>query len=80
MKKIISIVFAFATIFSFAQCSKNSGNDISNADRRAQVISELMDNDAYMKEVMTAMKTKHGETIVSTSSDMMKEDQVTREK
>ena len=59
MKKIVTIVFAVATIFSFTQCSNNSGNDISNADNRVKVISELMDNDVYMNEVMTAMKTKH---------------------
>ena len=73
-KKILTIVFAVATIFSFTQCSNNSVNDISNADHRAKVISELMNNDAYMKEVMTALKTKHGAAMVSTSCDMMKED------
>ena len=46
MKKIITIVFAFATIFSFMQCSNNSGNEINKADHRAKVISELMNNDA----------------------------------
>lgn len=74
MKKVLTIVFAFATIFSFTQCSSNSGNQISDADHRAKVISELMDNDAYMNEVMAAMRTKHGETIASTSLHMMKED------
>jgi hypothetical protein len=77
MKKIITIVFAVATIFSFTQCSNNSSNEITNADNRAKVISELMDNPAYMQEVMTAMKTKHGEAIVSTSCDMMKDDKET---
>lgn len=77
MKKIVTIILVVATIFSFTQCSNNSSNQISNADHRAKVISELMDNDAYMKEVMTAMKTKHGEAIVSTSCDMMKGDKAT---
>jgi hypothetical protein len=77
MKRIVTIVFAVATIFSFTQCSNNSGNEISNADNRAKVISELMDNPTYMQEVMTAMKTKHGEAIVSTSCDMMKDDKET---
>jgi hypothetical protein len=77
MKKIITIVFAVATIFSFTQCSNNSSNEITNADNRAKVISELMDNPAYMQEVMTAMKTKHGEALVSTSCDMMKDDKET---
>ncbi len=74
MKNVITIVFAVATIFSFTQCSKNSVNDISNAGHRAKVITELMDNPAYMQEVMTAMKAKHGDAIASTSCDMMKED------
>ena len=74
MKKITTILFAVATVFSFTQCSNNSGNEISNADNRAKVISELMDNPTYMQEVMTAMKTKHGDAMASTSYDMMKED------
>lgn len=80
MKNIITIVFALATIFSFTQCSNSSNNEISNSDNRAKVISELMDNPTYMQEVMTAMKTKHGEAIVSTSCDMMKDDKATCEK
>ena len=74
MNKVMTIVFAVATIFSFMQCSNNSVNEISNAGHRARVISELMENPTYMHEVMTAMKTKHSETIVSTSCDMMKDD------
>ena len=35
-----------------------------------------MDNDTYMKEVMVAMKAKHGDAIASNSGDMMKEDKV----
>jgi hypothetical protein len=72
--KIITIVLAVATIFSFSQCSNSSNNEISNGDSRAKVIAELMDNPNYMQEVMTAMKTKHGEAIATTSGDMMKED------
>ena len=78
--KIVTIAIVFATIFSFTQCSNNSSNDLSNANTRAKVILELMDNPTYMQEVMTAMKTKHGEAIVSTSCDMMKDDKATCEK
>jgi hypothetical protein len=39
-----------------------------------------MDNPTYMNEVMTAMKSKHGEAIVSTSCEMMKDDKATCEK
>lgn len=74
MKKITTILFAVATMFSFTQCSNNSSNDISNAGNRAKVITELMANDAYMQEVMVAMKAKHGDAVASTSCNMMKED------
>ncbi len=74
MKKITTILFAVTVIFSFTQCSNNSGNEISNADNRAKVITELMDNDTYMKEVMVAMKAKHSDAIASNSFDMMHED------
>ena len=73
------IILTVATIFSFTQCTNSSANkDYSNADTRAKLISELLDNDIYMKEVMVAMKAKHGEAIASTSYDMMKEDEATR--
>ena len=75
MKKITTTLFAVATIFSFTQCSNSSADKLcSNADTRAKVITELMDNDVYMKEVMVAMKARHGGAIASTSCDMMKED------
>ncbi len=75
MNKIIIItIIALGAIFSFVQCGNNSGNEINNADVRARVISELMDNENYFKEVMDAMKSKHGEAMVSTSYDMMQTD------
>lgn len=74
MKNIFTIIFAVATMFSFTQCSNNSVNDISNADHRAKVISEMMDDPTYMQEVMTALQTKHGDAMASASYDMMKED------
>ena len=75
MKQIVTVLFAVAVMFSFTQCTNSSVDKLcSNADTRAKVITELMDNDAYMKEVMVAMKAKHGDAIASTSFDMMKED------
>lgn len=78
--KILTIVFAVATMFSFTQCSNSASNEISNADHRAKVITEMIDNPTYMQEVMTAMKTKHGEALVSTSCEMMKNDKATCDK
>ena len=78
MKKLTTILFSVATVLSFTQCTNPSADKLcSNADTRAKVITELMDNDAYMEEVMVAMKTKHGDAIVSTSCDMMKGDKAT---
>lgn len=75
MKKLEIILFAVVAMFVFTQCTNSSTDTLcSNADSRAKVISELMDNDTYMKEVMVAMKAKHGDAIASTSMDMMKED------
>lgn len=79
-KKILTIVFAVATVFSLTQCGNNSGNEISNADHRAKIISELMNNENYMKEVMDTMKSKHGEAMVSTSYDLIKDDTATSTK
>lgn len=79
-KIIIIILIAFGAIFSFVQCGNNSGNEISNTEVRAKVISELMDNENYMKEVMDAMKSKHGDAMVSNSYDMMQADKVSGSK
>ena len=79
-KLIVRIILAFGAIFSFVQCGNNSGNDISKAEVRAKVISELMDNENYMKEVMEAMKSKHGEAMMSTSYDMMQTDKASGSK
>ncbi|PQJ12331.1 hypothetical protein CJD36_000820 [Flavipsychrobacter stenotrophus] len=81
MKKITTFLLAVAMMFSFTQCTNSSADKLcSNADTRAKVISELMNNDAYMKEVMVAMKTKHCDAIASTSCDMMKEDKAMQTK
>ena len=81
MKKITTILFALAVLVSFTNCTSTStDNLVSNADTRAKVIAELMDNDGYMNEVMVAMKVKHGNAIASTSIDMMKEDKIMRTK
>lgn len=79
-KKILTIVFAVATVFSLTQCGNNSGNEISNAEVRAKIISDLMDNENYMKEVMDAMKSKHGDAMVSNTYDMMQADKVSGSK
>jgi hypothetical protein len=75
MKKLAILLLSVSVLISFTQCSTPSPDKLcSDADTRGKIISELMNNDAYMKEVMDSMKTKHGDAIVSTSCDMMKGD------
>ena len=60
MKKLITLFPAFLAVFLFTQCDKASTDNLtSNADTRGKIISELMNNDAYMAEVMDSMKVKH---------------------
>ena len=81
MKRAITFLLAVVTIFSLTQCTDSSADKYcSNADTRAKVITELMNNDAYMQEVMVAMKTKHSGEMASTTHDMMKEDKAMRTK
>ena len=45
----------------FTQCNNPApSTNLQKADTRGKTISALMNNDAYMKEVMDSMKTKHG--------------------
>lgn len=55
------LFFALAAMMSFTQCeSPAPEKTLEKADSRGKTISVLMNNDAYMKEVMDSMKTKHG--------------------
>ena len=75
MKKTAILLLAIATIISFTQCSNRSNNKLcSNEDTRGKIISELMNNDAYMMQVMDSMQTRHADAIVSRSRAMMKSD------
>ena len=61
MKKVKILLFAVAALMSFTQCeSPAPEKTLQKADSRGKTISVLMNNDAYMKEVMDSMKTKHG--------------------
>ena len=74
INKIITIAIGLVMICTFIQCTKKSDSEIDNSEKRTIIISQLMDNETYMNEVMVAMKVKHGDAINSTHSDMMKED------
>lgn len=72
MKKLIIAILAIAGTLSLTQCTTaNTDNITSNADTRGKVISQLMNNDAYMNEVMDSMKTKHPHTMDMSGDNMM---------
>ena len=81
MKKITLILFAFATLISLTKCNNASPDELgSNADRRAKTISALVNNHAYMNQVMDSMRTKHPDAILSAVFIMAKSDKQMQEK
>ena len=61
MKKVKILLFAVAALMTFTQCNNPApSTTLQQADTRGKTISALMNNRAYMKEVMDSMKTKHG--------------------
>lgn len=81
MKKITLILFAFAMVFTLTQCNNTSPDKLSsNADSRAKTISALMNDDAYMNQVMDTMWTKHPDAILSTVFIMAESDRQMQEK
>jgi predicted Zn-ribbon and HTH transcriptional regulator len=75
MKKIILTLFSVAMLFSLTQCNNPTSEKLcSNADTRGKIISELMNNDSYMNEVMDSMRTKHPDVILSTLFVIAKSD------
>jgi len=81
MKKITFILLGFAMLFTLTQCDNASSDKLSsNADSRAKTISALMNNDAYMKQVMDTMRTKHPDAILSAVFIMAKSDKQMQEK
>lgn len=61
MKNVKILLFAVVALMSFTQCENAAPEkSLEKADSRGKTISVLMNNDAYMKEVMDSMKTKHG--------------------
>ena len=61
MKNVKILLVAVAALMTFTQCeSPAPEKTLEKADSRGKTISVLMNNDAYMKEVMDSMKTRHG--------------------
>ena len=77
MKKLSILVFSISILISFTHCTSPSAEKLcSDADTRGKILSELMNNKAYMSQVMDTLRTKHTDAILTTSSDMMKSDKV----
>ena len=69
-------MLSFAALISFTQCNNSTPEQLcSNAASRGKIISSLMNNDGYMKEVMDSMRTKHGDAMLSTVLVNAKNDQ-----
>ncbi len=75
MKKLTISLLAVAMIISFTQCSNSSPETLcSNADTRAKIISSLMNNETYMKEVMDSMQAYHGDGMMNGMMSMCSSD------
>lgn len=66
MKKFTILLLFVAALISLTQCTNTApDSSLSQADVRGKTISALMNNDAYMKEVMDSMQKKHGGDMAS---------------
>jgi hypothetical protein len=60
MNKIKILLIAVVALTTFTQCDTAPKKILEKADTRGKMISALMSNDVYMKEVMDSMQVKHG--------------------
>jgi hypothetical protein len=65
MKKTSTIFIIFAALMLLTQCNSVVPQKLSDATSREKIITELMDNDSYMKEVMYSMQTKHPDAMLT---------------
>lgn len=79
MKNVKILLFAVVALMSFTQCeSPAPEKNLEKADSRGKTISVLMNNDAYMKEVMDSMKIKHGGDMAMSKDMPMNEDMMNK--
>ena len=75
MKKIIISLFSLALLFTLTQCNNPTPEKLcSNAETRGKIISELINNNTYMNEVMDSMRSKHPDVILSSLFAIAKDD------
>lgn len=74
-------LLGFAMLLTLTQCNNTSPDKItSDADSRAKTISELINNDAYMSQVMDSMRSKHPDVILSSIFVIAKSDKQVQDK
>lgn len=73
MKKTAILLLFVAAVISFTQCNESAVNEVANAGERGKIISALMNNGAYMNEVMDSMKVKHGVEMAKNDHTMQAE-------
>ncbi len=65
----------------FVQCGNSSVDQlVSDSNSRGNIISELMNNPAYMNQVMDSLHAKHAGAMFDMSSEMVKGDRQMRMK
>jgi hypothetical protein len=81
MKKTTILLISALVMILFTQCNNASIDQlVSNSDSRGNIISELMNNDAYRNQIMDSLRAKHAGVMFNMSSDMMKGDKQMRMK
>lgn len=71
MKKITLSIFAFAMLFTLTQCNNStSENHGEKSGAHGKDISAMMNNEAYMNEVMDSMRSNHPDIILSAAFSM----------
>lgn len=73
MKKTAILLLSVAAVISFTQCNESAANEVANAGERGKIISTLMNNKAYMTEVMDSMRVKHGAEMAKNDKAMQSE-------
>ena len=73
LKKTAILFLSVAAVISFTQCKESAANEVANAGERGKIISALMNNGVYMKEVMDSMQVKHGAAMAKNDKAMQSE-------
>jgi predicted small lipoprotein YifL len=64
MKKIISVFFILAVIFTFAGCSNTAANNRSTSSKPSDVSKNYSTNDHNKSQTVSAKETTNGKTYI----------------